>query len=56
MYADERGSERVMGIAGRGTQARACMCEIDFFIDDLLVQIHSIIEMILVGRPCAMGI
>jgi hypothetical protein len=27
-----------------------------FFIDNLLVQIHVIIEMILVDWPCAMGI
>ena len=26
----------------------------EFFIDNLLVQIHLIIEMILVDRPCAM--
>ena len=26
------------------------------FIDKLLVRIHSIIDMILVDRPCAMGI
>ena len=26
------------------------------FIDDLLVRIHLIVEMILVGRPCAMGV
>ena len=28
--------------------------EEEFFIDDLLVRIQLIIEMILVGRPCAM--
>jgi len=27
-----------------------------FFIDNLLVRIHLIIEMILVDRPCAMGV
>jgi len=27
-----------------------------FFIDNLLVQIHLLIEMILVDRPCAMGV
>ena len=27
----------------------------EFFIDNLLVQIHSIIEMILVDRPCDIG-
>ena len=30
--------------------------EREFFIDNLLVRIHLIIEMILVDRPCAMGI
>ena len=28
----------------------------EFFDDNLLVQIHFIIEMILVYRPCAMGV
>ena len=28
----------------------------EFFIDNLLVRIHFIIEMILVDRPCAMGV
>ena len=30
--------------------------ERDFFIDNLLVRIHLIIEIILVDRPCAMGV
>ena len=30
--------------------------EREFFVDNLLVRIHSIIEMILVNRPCAMGV
>ena len=30
--------------------------ESEFFIDDLLVPLHSIIEMVLVDRPCAMGV
>ena len=30
--------------------------EREFFLDNLLVRIHLIIEMILVDRPCAMGI
>ena len=30
--------------------------EREFFIDNLLVQIHLIIEMILVDRPCAIGV
>ena len=28
----------------------------EFLIDNLLVRIHSIVEMMLVDRPCAMGI
>ena len=30
--------------------------EREFFIDNLLVRIHLIVEMILVDRPCAMGV
>jgi len=30
--------------------------EREFFIDKLLVRIHLIIEMILVDRPCALGV
>ena len=30
--------------------------ERDFFIDNPLVRIHLIIEMILVDRPCVMGV
>jgi len=30
--------------------------ERDFFIVNLLVRIHSIIETIMVDRPCAMGV
>ena len=32
-----------------------CHSERDFFIDNLLVRIHLIIEMFLVDRSCAMG-
>jgi len=32
------------------------LTEREFFIDDLLVRIHLIIEMISVDRPCAMGV
>ena len=28
----------------------------EFFVDNLLVQIHFITEMILVDRPCAIGV
>jgi len=28
----------------------------EFFIDNLLVRIHLIMEMVLVDRPCAMGV
>ena len=34
---------------------RSTCQEGEFFIDNLLVRIHLIIEMILVDRPCAMG-
>ena len=34
---------------------RHCPPEKEFFIDNLLVRIHLIIDMILVDRPCAMG-
>jgi hypothetical protein len=30
--------------------------ETEFFIDNLLVRIHLIVEMSLVDRPCAMGV
>ena len=30
--------------------------EREFFIDNLLVRIHLIIEMMLVDRPCTMGV
>ena len=33
-----------------------CRSKRDFFDDNLLVQIHLIIEMILVDRPCAMAV
>ena len=32
------------------------LIDTEFFIDDLLIRIHSIIEMILVDRPCAMRV
>jgi len=31
-------------------------CKREFFMDSLLVRIHLIIEIILVNRPCAMGV
>ena len=34
----------------------ACHRERDFFIDNLLLQIHLIIEMIFVDRPCALRV
>ena len=30
--------------------------EREFFIDNLLVRIHFTVEMLLVDRPCAMGV
>ena len=32
------------------------MREREIFIDNLLVRVHCIIEMIVVERPCAMGV
>ena len=32
------------------------LAEREFFIDNLLVRIHFIVEIILVDRPCAMGV
>ena len=37
-------------------EARAGLTEREIFIDNLLVRIHLIIVMILVDRPCAMGV
>ena len=37
------------------TTTRPCR-EREFFMDNLLVRIHLIIEMILVDRPCAMRV
>ena len=34
----------------------ASRVEREFFIDNLLVRVHSIVEMILVDRPCAVGV
>jgi len=33
-----------------------CHREREFFVDNLLVRIHLIIEIISVDRPCAMGV
>ena len=35
---------------------QAIPAEIDFFIHNLLVRIHSIVEMISGDRPCAIGV
>ena len=39
-----------------GSQPEAGWKEREFFIEFLVVRIHLIVEMILVDRPCAMGI
>jgi len=39
-----------------GVVSCAGLVERDFFIDNLLIQIHSIIDMTSVDRPCAMGV
>ena len=41
---------------GRAPAMLPCRSERDFFVDNLLVRIHLIIEMIPVDRPCAMGV
>ena len=41
---------------GDGRDPAACCTEREFFIDNLMVRIHLIIVMILVDRPCAMGV
>ena len=33
-----------------------CTIEREFFIDNILAQIHLITKMTLVDRPCAMGV
>jgi hypothetical protein len=46
-----------MLLTGRQThQVTRAEREKELFIDNLLVQIHLIIEMILVDRPCAMRV
>ena len=35
---------------------RVAVSEREFFMDNILVRIHLIIEMILMDRPCAMGV
>ena len=39
-----------------GIQRTVYPTEREFFMDNLLVRIHLIMEMILVDRPCAMGV
>ena len=41
------------GYSSIGKACGSASPETEFFIDNLLVRIHSIIEMILVDRPCA---
>jgi len=54
--------QRGGGLVGRGgrlwqpPRQRGTPVEREFFIDNLLGRIHLIIEMILVNRPCAMGV
>ena len=44
------------GEEGAVLQAEVTPREREFFIDDLLVRIHLIVEVILVDRPCAMRV
>ena len=55
-----RGLELGLGVSGFGflylrIALHSCR-ERDFFIDSLLVRIHSIVEMISVDWPCPMGV
>ena len=50
----ESEKEKSGPLVGSGTGA--CLAEGEFLIDNLLVRIHSIILMILVDRPCALGV
>jgi hypothetical protein len=54
-------------VCTRHSTQKKCLCallprltlildERELFIDNLLARIHSIIEMILVDRPCTMGV
>ena len=63
----KRAQKAEKGLAGRGLlgirvklakkdRAQRSKKEREFFIDNLLVRIHLIIEMVLVDRPCAMGV
>jgi len=45
-----------MQLPWQSWRADVQICQREFFIDNLLVRIHLIIEMILVDRPCAMGV
>ena len=47
---DGRRVGSLFSIVSEGAEQR------EFFIDNLLVQIHLIIEMILVDRPCAIEV
>ena len=44
------------GAAELATRALKVHPERKFFIDNLLVRIHFIVQMILADRPCAMGV
>ena len=48
--------QRAAADDGLASPALPRQLEREFFIDNLLVQIHLIVEMILVDRPCAMGV
>ena len=43
-------------VAGFWVNLLSCGREREFFIDNLLLRIHFTIDMILVDRPCAMGV
>ena len=43
-------------VSGAGLEEGSAITETKFLIDNLLVQILLIIDIILVNRPCAMGV
>ena len=59
-FRTARNSNVMAGIAATdmhaGIEMNHTLPEREFFIDNLLVRIHLIIVMVLVDRPCAMGV
>ena len=54
--SEENGWRPCGPLHGRRVLAHRGTSEREFFIDNLMVRIHLIIVMIIVERPCAMGV